>query len=86
MGLEDGREPEWEEEGTRNAGHCAFLLSKADRVPERKKVGERKGFGQNKKNNTQDVVRWFYFLNPECAGRHPSPSEPHEISKGSGSF
>lgn len=84
MGLEGGSEPERARKGRTcsNRRTAAFLLSKAERVPERK-ARERKGSGQN---NTQDVVRWFYFLNPECAGRHPSPSEPHEISKGSGSF
>lgn len=49
----------------------SLLLSKAERVPERKKAKEEEGVWA--KSCTQDVVRRFYFLNPECAGGVPAP-------------
>lgn len=64
----------------------SLLLSKAARVLEGAEAGEEREEGDGAKQHPQDVVRWFYFLSPGCAGRSPGPSKPHEISKGSGSF
>lgn len=81
-------EPGASRQAQQRENHIFFflLLSKAEgveRVLERKRTRRGKGLSSI---TCWDVVGWFYFLNPGCAGRSPSSSKPHEISKGSGSF
>lgn len=59
MGVDQSRAERWRTRTCSNMRAASFLLSKAERVPERRKAKERKGSGQ--KNTLRMLLDGFIF-------------------------